>query len=458
MEAQLLPLEGIRIVELAEAFAMPFATKLLADMGAEVIKIESWRRLDASRVWPYPENRPGEQFWNQGALNHEQNRGKYVLGLDLGVPEGKEVFLDLVRRADVVAENYTPRVLKNFGLDYERLRAVKPDLIMISSTGFGHSGPWTNYSAFGSALEPTAGISHLTGYPDGPPIRTQSGVALDMMAAPVAAFAILAALRDRRRTGEGQWIDLAQYEVGVHLAAPAVLDFQLNGVVRSRIGNRHETMAPHGLYPTRGEDRWIAIAVRNDAEFAALCAEMGRPDLAEDDRFADLLSRYDHQDDLDAILADWTRDQDGTALFHRLQAAGIAAAPVFTNKEMLLDPHLRARGYFVRPEPFPRAERVGRRPIPGIPFKFSKTPGSVRWMAPPVGEHNEHILKEVLGHDNDEIQRLYDAGALGKTPPPERLGRTPVMALPLDQYVDAGVLAGSDPDYRAILGLDDEEV
>src|SRR5581483_334457 len=160
-----LPLEGVHIVELSEAYAIPYATRLLADWGAEVIKIESWTRPDSNRVSPFPDNKGGEECWNLGAVNHEPNRNKYVFGLNLDKPEAKEVFADLMRRTDLVAENFTPRVMQNFGFGYERLKAIKEDIIMVSSTGFGHSGPWTNYSAWGMTLEPTAGLSYLTGYP-----------------------------------------------------------------------------------------------------------------------------------------------------------------------------------------------------------------------------------------------------------------------------------------------------
>jgi crotonobetainyl-CoA:carnitine CoA-transferase CaiB-like acyl-CoA transferase len=280
-----------------------------------------------------------------------------------------------------------------------------------------------------------------------------------MTASPIAAFAILMALRERRRTGQGQWIDLAQYEVGVHLVAPAVMDFFANGVVEGRIGNRHPAMAPHGVYPCAGAPpgaNWIAIAVRDDREFTALCAQMGRPELAADPRFAFNEARYRNQDELDAVLAEWTSGRDRFELFHELQAAGVAAAPVQTNKDVLLDPHLNARELFVRPEPFPRAEGVGRRPIPGLSYRLSQTPGKVRWMGPPVSEHNEWVLGDLLGYSAGEIARCYQDGTIGKSPPPERLSTLPQLGLPLDKYVEQGVLSGYDPDYRERLAIRDE--
>lgn len=447
------PLAGIRVVELSEGFAIPYACRLLADMGAEVIKIESWMRPDSNRTWPVPENKRGPEFWNEGALNHDANRGKYIFGLHLDSPESKQVFTKLVERSDIIAENYTPRVMKNFGFDYEQLREIKRDIIMISSTGFGHSGPWTNYSSFGMTLEPTAGLSNLTGYPDGPPIRTQFGTALDMSAGSVGAFAMLAALRHRRRTGRGQWIDLAQYEIGAQLIAPSVMDFTMNGVIQTRIGNRHTSMAPHGVYPCRGKDVWLAIAVRNDDEFAALCLVMEKPELAEDDRFVDVIVRYDHQDELDTLISDWTRGRDRFELFHALQQAGVPAAPVQTNKDVLLDPHLRARDFFSMPEAFPRTKSVGRRPNTGPAYKLSKTPGEIRWMAPPMGEHNELILGEFLGYSEPEIAQFAASGIIGKAPPPERLLQSS-PELTLDDFVELGVLSGYDTNYREILGLE----
>ncbi|MBI3954150.1 MAG: CoA transferase, partial [Chloroflexi bacterium] len=259
MQPKRLPLENIRVVECATAWAIPCATKLMADLGAEVIKVESITRLDDARPAYYADNDPSGDYWEKGTQYLGANSNKHHLTLNLSTPQGVRLFKELVSVSDVVAENYTPRVMKGFGLDYEALRKLRPDLVMVSSTGFGHAGPWRNYSAFGWGLEPMV-ISHLTGRPDRAPLNSAIPIP-DMAGALHGAFAIMAALQHQRRTGQGQWVDISQYEIGVHYIARALMDYTLNGRVQDRMGNRHVTMCPHNAYPCRGDDMWIAIAV-----------------------------------------------------------------------------------------------------------------------------------------------------------------------------------------------------
>src|SRR5206468_2257218 len=238
--------------------------------------------------------------------------------------------------------------------------------------------PWRDYVAWGMTMEPTAGLSYLTGYPDGPAVRSWTGYGADMPAAAAAALAILAALRHRERTGEGQYIDLAQYEVAVNLVGEAVLDYAVNGRVMRRLGNRDLNRAPQGVYRCAGRENWVAISVGNDRQWAALCAAMGEPNLARDPRFTSVAARRRHHDALDAIIEAWTSPRDRWEVANDLQARGVAAGPVFSNKDLLLDPHLRARGFYRRAPMHPRAERVHRRIQPGPAWQMSQTPVEIR--------------------------------------------------------------------------------
>lgn len=443
-----LPLEGVRILEISLAWAVPYAMKLLAVLGAEVIKVESHTRPDVNRVVPFPENRRGERWWDTSGMYHTANLSKLGATLNFSTPEGRELCLRLASLSDVVVENFAPRVLKNFGLDYERMRQVRPDIIMLSSSAFGHSGPFRDYVGYGWGLEPMTGLSQLTGYPDGPPLRS-SIPHTDQVSALYADFAILAALEHRRRTGQGQWIDLSQYQAGVSILPQALLDYALNGRVQGRMANRHQWMAPHGVYRCRGADDWLAIAVGNDAEWEALCRVMGRPELDHDPRYADGPARWQQQDELDAIVEGWTRQQDHLEAMRALQAAGVPAGAVLNHKELLLDPHLRERGAFVKvghtlPE-------VGVRWHMDAWFKLSGTPAQARGGAPTMGQHNPEVLGGLLGLSEGDLEELRRRNVIGEAPAsPTLVGDMP----PLELQRELGLIQGFDPDYRRILGYD----
>ena len=446
------PLAGIRVIECGEAYAVPHATRLLADLGADVIKVESCIRPDVCRVWPFPDNEPGEQFWNRGGIFNEPNRNKRDLTLDLRKPRGVEVFKRLVATADVVCENYTPRVMAQFGLDYAALSAIKPDLIMLSSTGFGHTGPWSNYTAWGFTLEPTAGISHFVGRPDGPPLR--SGIAyVDMPAASIGAYAVLAALRHRRRTGRGQWMDLAQYEVGAAFISEALIAAAAGVDAGTRTGNRHLAYAPQGMYRCAGNDRWVALTVEDDEGFAELCGVIGRPELADAERFASAEARRRHHDELDEVITAWTQTRGPEEAEERLRAAGLAAAVAMSNRDLLLDPHLRARDYFEPATHAPEAGDLGTRPYPGMAVRLSRTPGRVRRAAPLLGQDNEEILGE-LGLSPEAIAALEREGIIGRLPAEDRMPASQQRMVGYDELVASGLVTEHDPDFEQRLGLD----
>ena len=286
-----LPLEGIRVVDSTYVFALPYAGGLLADMGAEVIKVEGPGRPDITRTGGYsgafPENDAGEDWWNRPSTYNLIHRGKQSLTLDLTDERGRDLFRQLVGVSDVVMENFTPRVMRNWGLDYPNLRKIKPDIIMVSNTGYGHGGgPYSGYPAQATTQEGTHGHCWVTGYPDGGPAKAGASF-VDFLSSWTALFAIGSALRYRNKTGLGQWADIGMYQAGVMFLSEYIVDAVANGRDGVRIGNRHPHRAPQGCYPALGDDQWIALSVADDAEWLAFCDLMGQPELKADPRFLD---------------------------------------------------------------------------------------------------------------------------------------------------------------------------
>ena len=307
------PLEGVRILEMGQLIAIPSAMKWMADMGAQVIRLESVQRLESYRTDSLYHNDVDGEFWNRGANFYEQNRNKLGLTLDLSRDEGRAVLRDLIAVADVFAENFTPRVIKNFGLEYEDLRKIRPDIIMVSSTGYGFDGPWANFGATGPATEGAAGLAYITGYRDGGPVMSEIPFT-DYTAGEHTVAAVMLALMHRLNTGQGQFIDVSQTQTCSATIPEALLDWTVNGRVPDRIGNEDPAMSPHGCYPCAGDDRWIAIAVDSDEAWLALCRVMGRADWAADDRYADALGRIRYRAELDKMLGFETQGHDNHAL------------------------------------------------------------------------------------------------------------------------------------------------
>ncbi|MBI2847117.1 MAG: CoA transferase [Chloroflexi bacterium] len=407
-QASKLPLADLRILDVSWVWAGPLAAQFLADMGAEVIKVESRVHIDQTRFGALPNGIRGERPYDRGGFYQDINRNKFCVTLELNTPQGVKIFKDLVRISDVVIENYSPRVMKNFGLDYAVLRQVKPDIIMISLSGFGANGPYRDYVAYGANIEPMSGLSSLTGYKDGSPTRTGIPYA-DPVAAFHAAFAVMAALEYRKRTGKGQHIDLAQYETLTRFIGEAILDYSMNKRAPKRGGNRHSFMAPHGAYRCSGEDSWVAIAASSDEEWQALCKCMDMPELINDTRFVDSHSRYKNQDILNEKVNQWTSRHDKYYVMNLLQKAGVAAGAVLTGKDLFQDPHIKARGFFeevTHPE-------VGTYPHHGVSVKLSRTPCHIRMPAPLLGEHNKYVLSELLGIPTRDIESFAQSGIIG---------------------------------------------
>ena len=403
--ASALPLAGVHIVDLMWAVAGPSATRVLADYGATVVRIESTQRLDGARtVGPFHDSSPGPE--NSG-LFQNVNAGKLGLTLDLTSETGREVFLDLVRWADVVTESFSPKAMRSLGLDYETLQQVKPDLIMLSSCLMGQTGPIANFAGFGNLAAAISGFFSLTSWPDRAPAGPFSAYT-DYVSPRFTAMAILAALDHRRRTGEGQYIDQSQVESALHFLSPALLDYTVNEREQAPAGNRDPHMAPHGVYAAAGDDRWIALAVQTEAQWEALCDVMQRPALARDARFATFTNRLAHQDELDAMITDWTRTQEALDLEITLQERGIAASVVQRLYDLYDDPQLRHRGHFV-----PRDHPMhGSTTVENSRFTLSRTPARIGRAAPMLGQDNHEVLSTILGYSAERIASLEAQGVL----------------------------------------------
>lgn len=401
----MLPLDDVKVVDFMWALAGPGTTRTLADYGATVVRIESSTRIDGSRtVGPFLKNKPAT---DGSGLFGTYNAGKLGLGLDLSKPPAREVVLDLVRWADVVCESFSPKAMRAWKLDYESLRAIKPDLIMLSSCLMGQTGPLSGFVGFGNMAAAVSGFYNLCGWPDRAP-SGPFGAYTDYVAPRFGAVSVLAALDYRKRTGKGQYIDQSQAESALHFLSPVLLDCAANGRVAQGVGNDDPNYAPHGVYPSRGENGWVAIACLTEEHWRELCAAMGKNDLASDERFASLGNRLLNRALLDQIIADWTKGLSAIDVEGLLQRRRIPAAPVKDSKAVSLDEQLAARGYLVDID----HPVIGPTVVEGTRFILSRTPAVRPRPAPTIGGDNHQILKDILGYNEDRITELVGAGAL----------------------------------------------
>jgi benzylsuccinate CoA-transferase BbsF subunit len=398
------PLEGIRVCDFTWVWAGPFCTLQLAHLGADVIKIESSKRVDTVRGFVPAEDVPGV---NRAGYFNQYNQGKRSVQLDLSTEEGRELAFKLALESDIVAENFSAGVMERLGLGYGRLTAAKPGIIMISLSGYGATGPLSPYISYGPAQVPMSGLASLTGYVGGPP--SEVGVSYgDPNGGIHGAVAVLAALWHRQRTGTGQYIDQSQWESAIAVLPEGIMAQVMNGRQPERMGNRSPITAPHGIFRCAGDDEWVSIACATDEEWAALCGVMERPERAADPRFASAAGRKAHEDALEAEIAAWTAGRDRWHVTRDLQAAGVAAFPAMTSQDLLDDAHLRERGIFVELE----HPEVGVRAHVGIPWHLSATPCAVERPAPLLGQHTDEVLRDVLGMDAAAIAGLRDRGVL----------------------------------------------
>ena len=418
------PLKNYRVLDLSRIWAGPYCTKLMADMGAEIIKMESLSVYDSHRgpinpargIAAYPDGEPGDEPWNRNGWFNCLHLSKYGITLELTSETGRNVFDQLVSISDVVIENFRQGSLERLGYSYETLRRLRPDLIYVSMPAFGNSGPWQKYLAYGIGQEQLSGMAHMTGYRGEGPMK--SGINHgDPITGSHAAGVLLAALRYRKRTGKGMYIDVSQQESAVSLIGADVLAYQLTGEEPQRRGNRSPYFAPHNSYRCAGEDRWVAIAVTNDEEWRQLAQLVGGSELSADPRFATLAGRLENEDQLDDLISGWTVDKKVYDLCHLLQREGVPASPVMGGPDLLADPHYAARGTFVRVN----HEQVGEKTYPGIPWKMSATPGKARWASPTLGQHNRQIYGELLAMPTDDITALEEQGIIGTIPTGSRI-------------------------------------
>ena len=435
-------LAGVRVVELGQLIAIPFAAKMMADMGAEVVRVESRARMDGYRLAGFYKNDASGDYWNRAVNFHEQNRGKRSLTLELTSESGRDALLALIAVSDVFAENFTPRVIRNFGLEYDDLRRVKPDIIMVSSTGYGHTGPWSGFGAIGYGTEAASGLAATTGYAGGPPAIPELPYA-DYAAGEHTLFAIMAALARRARTGEGQFIDVSQTQTLTATAPESLMDFAFNGRIAERVGNRDRRCAPQGAYRCAGADRWLSLSVRSESEWAALCETLGIEEWTRDPRFADMPSRMANHDALDALISSETERWDAAALQRTLQAKGVPAGAVLDGEALLFNEHLAARGFYEVAE-HPSAD-MPPLPYAGRPWKFGRTPGRIARAAPNLGEHNDAVLGGLLGFSESRLSEMRSDGVIGTEP--TGAGRPP-RAESNDALLAQGRIVRQDADFE----------
>ena len=439
-----LPLSGVRIIEPGQVWALPYAISPLAAYGAEVVKVESAGRPDSSRGSPQPDNQVGDQPWNNGGMYHEANRNKLGISLDLNTDRGKELFKELVSVSDVVAQNFPPRVMRNFGLDYLELRKIKPDIIVLDSTAYGSSGPWENYIGYGSSLQAVTGLTYVTGYEDSGPV--QGGILFnDTLGALNATYAILLALAHRERTGQGQWIDLSQYEAGVAHLGEAFMEYEMNGVAPTRRGNSHPDHAPYGLYPCAGDDGWVSITVTSDAEWANFVRAVGEAWASNRD-WETAESRLSQRKSLDEAIGRWTSDKDKHEVMHLLQSGGVACGAVYNTRDIATDAHHADRGFF---EISQHPEPVGPRPHSAPLFGLTGVDRPPDRLAPRFGEANRKVFQELLGRTDQEYDELMDQQVISDVP------ANPGVTQPPDPegLLRMGFLAERDLEYKSRLGI-----
>jgi len=449
-----LPLEGLRVIDCGYVVSMPYTGGLLADLGAEVIKIEGPGRIDITRDGPlaavHADNRPGADPWNRTANFNLLNRGKKSLVLDLSRPEGREVLKDLIRVSDVFLENFTPRVMRGWGLDYPNMKTLKPDIIMVSNSGYGQGGPYSQYPAQATTQEATHGLAHVTGYRGDLPSKAGQSY-VDFLASWACLMGTALALRYRHRFGKGLWLDVGMYQLGCYAVSEYILDWLANSRTGERLGNRHPWHAPQGCYPCAGDDQWCVVSVRDDEEWAALCRLIGRPELGGETRFATHRDRMANHDEIDVLITQWTRTRTKVEAMERLQGAGIPAGAVFDAKDVNLDRHYRSRG-FLETVQYPEERQMGKRVIMGRPWRLSKTPLAVRGPAPALGQHNREVLQGILGYTDEQYANLEQTGIIGDRPTKSR----PLAHMEMDERVKQGRLAYHDPGFKERLGIQDE--
>ncbi|MBI3744259.1 MAG: CoA transferase [Chloroflexi bacterium] len=422
-----LPLRGVRVVDMTIVWAGPFGTMFLGDWGADVIKVESTQHFQTTSRgnvarpsadfikhvvgWrnTYPNDEAGEHPWNRCSLFQNHSRNKKSFTVDLTRPEGKRILEDLVRVSDVIVDNNVAETTEKLGLVYEWARKIRPDIIMVRMPAYGLEGEYKNYRSFGSHVEAVSAHTWLRGYADLDASGKDEVFVADASGGMMAAFAVVAALRNRRRTGRGAFVELPLVETTTPSYGEVILDYTMNGRVQTTIGNRDPYRAPQGCYPCKDDDTWVNISIGSDAEWARFCRVMGKPSLASDVRYKSPIARFRHHDELDKIIEAWTRQHGHYEAMHTLQKAGVTAGAVINDADAYSDPHLEARRFF---QAVTHAD-IGTYPLPGVMWKSKRSPNGIRQPSIRLGEHNRYVHSELLGTDAATYKRLEREGHIG---------------------------------------------
>lgn len=396
------PLDGIKVLEFGSFIAGPFCSRLMADFGAEVIKVEAPETGDPLRNWGLAKYEGKSLWWPI------QARNKKCITLNMKEKQGQDIAKELIKEVDIVVENFRPGTMEKWGLGYEELKKVNPSIIMVRISGFGQTGPYKDKAGFGSVGEAMGGIRHITGYPDRPPTRV--GVAIgDSLTAMFGVIGALMALRHRDNTPDkqGQFIDAALYESVFAVMESSLTEYMKVGAIRERTGTILPKVAPSNNYPTK-DDKWIVIGANADNIFKRLSAVMNMEELSSDERFVDHNSRGDNQERLDSIIAEWTVNYNLKELTQMLDKAGVPAGGIYTAEDIASDIHYQMRDMILKVTD----KQLGELHIPGIVPKLSKTPGEVKWTGPEIGEHNEEIYRDILKIDDDKFAQLKSNGII----------------------------------------------
>jgi crotonobetainyl-CoA:carnitine CoA-transferase CaiB-like acyl-CoA transferase len=391
-----LPFEGLRIIDFTHDWVGPFSTRILADFGAEVIKIEYVKRLCAFRG-----GRLENQMYNRHPRWYQVNRNKLSVTLDLKVEKDLQAVKDLVKVSDILVNNSRPGVMEKFGLSYDELKQLKDDIILVSLSAFGNDGPFSNYAGYGATIEPMSGLPQLTAYKkNGKRYRIRE---MDVINGMMAAAALVTALLHRQNTGEGQHVDLSQMETATHaLLAGHLLEFLMQKSISLPVGNRHPNYAPQGCYRCKGDDKWVALTIRSEAEWQKFCDIIGRPELFSDRRFETAAVRITHHDELDRHIESWTVQHTHYDVVHMLQNNGIPAGAVLNASELTQDDHLKQREYFIS------AGDGTRNLFPGMLAQLSIGSARLFRKGPDLGFDNEYVLCDIIGRSQDEITPLKE--------------------------------------------------
>ncbi|MFC2012198.1 CaiB/BaiF CoA transferase family protein [Chloroflexota bacterium] len=402
-ETQKLPLEAIRVIDFGQMWAGPHVTQWLAVMGAEVIKIETNLKWDQMRQ--AGTRRPDWRGTpNEGSAFASLNFNKKSFTINMNQSRAKELMKELVKISDVVTENFGGPVLERWGLGYSELKKLKPDIILYSGSGYGRTGPYRERPSYAEIIEAFDGSTSVNGYPGGEPNTVGVAPWTDGTQSMHGAFAILAALYHRSRTREGQYIDAAMIQASANFLGELIMDYIINGRTGERLGNRDNNMAPHGCYRCQGEYNWVVIAVSGEEEWEAFCHAIGDPDWTKLEKFGNELSRWKNQDELDVLVEEWTRQRDNYEAMQILQKAGIAAGMTLSPKDLVEDPHLKERRFFIETD----HPVMGKLRFAGLPWRLNNKPRENYQYAPLLGEHNEYVLGELLGLSREEIIRLIE--------------------------------------------------